>query len=250
MCDLGRLLPSDSPGRFWEHLSFIKYLWNISSIAKWRSNMDYKQTVLLICLVELIFYNYLQVIKKFGAIIFRSFLDITQYLIKTHIVKNIDGKLLETLCHMFVVERVTRVLRQEILSSPSISFHHLSCTQAHGVLGPGWLEAKAGYTLAKLQNHRLLHTIWQVVAPPNTLYLVHVIWETADWQHFKRRGKGARSPYFPYRPIRFLPDHWNRLLTARVFLALQGDTWHRGNAAQLWENHWHCNSWIFAHKGS
>lgn len=147
---------SDSPGRFWEHLSFIKYWWNSSSIAKCRSNVDaasisilllyyyYKQTVLLICLVELVIYNYLQVNKTFWAIIFRSFLNITQYLIKTHIVKNIDGKLLETLCHMFVVERVTRVLRQEILSSPSIFFHHLSCTQAHGVLGSGltWSEGR------------------------------------------------------------------------------------------------------------
>lgn len=52
---------------------------------------------------------------------------------------------------MFVVERVTRVLRQEILSSPSMFFHHLSCTQAHGVLGPGWLEAKAGYTSRPLE---------------------------------------------------------------------------------------------------
>lgn len=59
----------------------------------------------------------------------------------------------------------------------------------------------------------------------------------------KEGERGAWSPYFPYRPIRFLTDHWNRLLTVRVFPTLQGDAWHRGNAAQLWENHWHCNTW-------
>lgn len=55
-----------------------------------------------------------------------------------------------------------------------------------------------------------------------------------NYKRYSKRGeKGARSPFTLYRPIRFPPDHWNWLLTVRVSLLLQGDTQHRGNAAQF-----------------